>query len=189
MPRNLFIKQLSFLSVPARVGILLALLLGIFPVTPGRAAYAGAGYALDLDGTNDWVQVTGVDSFSPFTLSGGSPTSAGMAAFSATSDGDGILLAWETASELDTLGFNLYRAASLHGSQIQLNQDLIAAQMPGSPAGAAYTHLDETVAPGATYYYWLEDVDIWGAPTRHGPVPAVALASLPYRTYLPMVSR
>ena len=34
-----------------------------------------------------------------------------------------------------------------------------------------YTWEDRAgLAPGATYFYWVEDVNIYGAATRHGPV-------------------
>jgi hypothetical protein len=49
---------------------------------------------------------------------------------------------------------------------------LIPGQMPGSPVGAVYTFLDDNVVTGMTYYYWLEDVDVYGVATPHGPVTA-----------------
>jgi len=36
--------------------------------------------------------------------------------------------------------------------------------------GAVYVWLDATVQAGLTYYYKLEDVDIYGHTTLHGPV-------------------
>ncbi len=39
----------------------------------------------------------------------------------------------------------------------------------GTGVGAVYSTLD--VKPGAgRYFYWLEDVDLYGKATRHGPV-------------------
>jgi hypothetical protein len=58
------------------------------------------------------------------------------------------------------------------GQLIQINQHLVASQNPGSTVGAAYSFLDESAAPGATYYYWLEDIDASGTATKHGPVAA-----------------
>ncbi|MFN2165772.1 MAG: hypothetical protein ACK2U9_05885, partial [Anaerolineae bacterium] len=93
-----------------------------------------------------------------------------------------ICLDWETASELDNLGFNLYRQAA-GGELVRLNIDLIPGQNPGSPMGAVYTWRDETAAPGVTYFYWLEAVDVYDMATRHGPVSATAL----HHVYLPLV--
>jgi len=79
---------------------------------------------------------------------------------------------WETASEIDKLGFNLYRAESQFGRHSKLDAALIAAWLPGSLEDALYTWVDSTAVAGITYYYWLEDVDIYGYGTLHGPVQA-----------------
>jgi hypothetical protein len=100
------------------------------------------------------------------------PTAVDLAAFEAAPQGNGVLLTWETASELDNLGFNIYRAESQAGQLVKINQGLVASQDPGSAVGAAYAFLDESAAPGATYYYWLEDIDASGMATKHGPVAA-----------------
>ena len=100
------------------------------------------------------------------------PTAVDLAAFDVAPQGNGALLTWETASEMDNLGFNIYRAESQAGQLVQINQYLIPSQNPGSTVGAAYSFLDESAAPGATYYYWLEDIDLSGTATKHGPVAA-----------------
>lgn len=99
------------------------------------------------------------------------PLAVTLAGFSAVQQGDAVLATWETASELNNLGFNLYRGASAAGPDRQLNATLIPSQSPGSSGGYAYTWEDRAdLAPGATYFYWVEDVDISGAATMHGPV-------------------
>ena len=77
---------------------------------------------------------------------------------------------WETATLIDNLGFNLYRADSPGGPYAKLNDALIPSQAPGSPIGAVYVWTDAAVQMGRTYYYRLEDVDIYGTATTHGPV-------------------
>jgi hypothetical protein len=96
----------------------------------------------------------------------------------------GILLAWETASEHDNAGFNLYRSTTLDAPGVQLNETLIPSKSPGSDQGAAYAFLDATAQTGVVYYYTLEDVDLYGNRTVHGPVTAVL-----WRAYLPLVRR
>ena len=104
------------------------------------------------------------------------PTSVDLARFEANADGEAIRVEWETVSEVDNLGFNLYRAASPDGLRSQLNAGMIRSQLPpGSPEGAVYEFVDESVQQGVTYYYWLEDVDVYGSSTYHGPVNAEVL--------------
>jgi hypothetical protein len=61
----------------------------------------------------------------------------------------------------------------------------VPSQAPGAAQGAIYSYEDLAVQPGQTYWYWLEDVDLGGATTLHGPVSvtvqtptAVTLAGL-----------
>jgi hypothetical protein len=49
-----------------------------------------------------------------------------------------ITLAWETASEMDLLGFHLYRAEAVSDPRTRLTEDLLPVQAPGSPVGAGY---------------------------------------------------
>ena len=48
--------------------------------------------------------------------------------FEAEIQGQAVLLSWETASEIDNLGFNLYRASAPDGPYVKINQVLIAAE-------------------------------------------------------------
>jgi hypothetical protein len=136
--------------------------------------------------TGDTVTVGGsLGQFGPGSSSGGgvalvggfwnpassAPLAVTLAGFSAVQQGDSVLLTWETASELNNRGFNLYRGVDPSGPDRQLNAALIPSQSPGSSGGYAYTWEDRAdLAPGVTYFYWLEDVDIHGAATMHGPV-------------------
>lgn len=99
------------------------------------------------------------------------PTAIDLVSFTAELSEDGILLAWQTANEIDNIGFNLYRAESDTGSKVKLNETLIPTNvMPGSLVGAFYSFEDKTVEAGVSYYYWLEDVEASGKTTLHGPV-------------------
>jgi hypothetical protein len=93
-----------------------------------------------------------------------------LAFFTATPQGSGVLVQWETAIEIDNVGFNLYRAQAPEGDWMRLNETLIPSQAPGSVFGATYTWFDENVQAGLTYYYKLEDVEVGGRSTFHGPV-------------------
>jgi uncharacterized repeat protein (TIGR01451 family) len=99
------------------------------------------------------------------------PTAITLAGFSAVQQGDAILVTWETASELDNRGFNLYRGTSPDGWDRRLNAALIPSQSQGNPGGFVYTWEDRAdLVPGTTYFYWLEDVDVYNVATMHGPV-------------------
>ena len=135
-------------------------------------------------GDGQWVQVTGVSSFSPFGLNDASPTAVKLLAFASRPASSGILLAWETATEEDNAGFHLYRSTRIDAVGVRLNAALIPSRAPGGGQGAAYTFLDATAEPGTTYYYTLEDVDLNGTPTPHGPVAAAV-----WQAYLPLIAR
>jgi hypothetical protein len=113
------------------------------------------------------------------------PTAISLASFSATAESSAVVLRWETTSEVDNLGFNLYRAGTAGGPRALINDGLILAQAPGSPTGASYTFQDAMVLAGRTYYYWLEDLDLAGTATLHGPVTA----AVPARQRLPLRPR
>jgi hypothetical protein len=121
------------------------------------------------------ITATDVSSFSPFVLKNeGGATAVNLVSFTATRQDDAVLVAWETATEVDNVGFNLYRSMSADGPYIKLNGALIPSQSPGSTFGAVYTWLDEDVQPGVAYYYKLEDVETGGTHTMHGPISAFA---------------
>lgn len=104
----------------------------------------------------------------------GSVTAVKLLNFEAVGAVDGVLISWETTSETNNLGFNLYRAESPDGEKVKLNEDLIPTNVPpGSPIGSTYEYHDTTALAGRTYYYWLEDVDLAGVATLHGPVNAM----------------
>ncbi|MDX9954016.1 MAG: integrin alpha [Anaerolineae bacterium] len=111
-----------------------------------------------------------VTEFSDWVITGGNITAVELARFEAWQSGEAALVIWETATELDNLGFNLYRSATPAGPWSQVNAELIPAQNPGSVFGAVYEVLDTAVMPDRLTFYHLEDVDIHGASTFHGPI-------------------
>lgn len=113
------------------------------------------------------------------------PTAVTLARFEARAAGGSIAVEWETVTEIDNIGFNLYRSTTIDGAYVRLNDQLIPAQVPGSPVGAVYAWTDSQVVPGHDYYYQLEAVDVHGATETYGPVSATAA----YGVYLPMVLR
>jgi len=86
--------------------------------------------------------------------------------------GDGIVtLNWFTESELDNLGFNIYRNTNANDQFSKINDQLI----PGAGNSSSkheYEYVDNDVKNGITYWYKLEDVDFGGNTKLNGPVSA-----------------
>ncbi|MFN2168894.1 MAG: hypothetical protein ACK2U9_21885, partial [Anaerolineae bacterium] len=139
----------------------------------------------DRDTTNNQLAARDVTAFSSWGADDASPTAIDLASFAAQPLAGAVSLKWQTASEVNLIGFHLYRAVA--GSpEVRLNADLIPARQPGSPIGASYAWLDDDVAPGVTCNYWLEWLDSLGAPQRYGPVSVVPFTL--YHIYLPLVT-
>ena len=84
-----------------------------------------------------------------------------------------VIVEWTTESEVNLAGFNLYRSESPDGPYVKLNDTLIAAS-PDPVTGGSYSCTDATAEPGVTYYYQLEDVELDGKATMHGPIAVVS---------------
>jgi len=82
-------------------------------------------------------------------------------------DPGGIIITWSTASEVDTMGFNLYRAAgSAEGTFDLVNSEPIPAT--GDPmTGAEYQLEDTDVEPGHLYFYQIEEIEWNGTQHRY----------------------
>jgi uncharacterized repeat protein (TIGR01451 family) len=102
------------------------------------------------------------------------PIPVTLLSFRAVTVPGGVKLKWETATEFENLGFNLYRAASAAGNRTKVNAILVAGS--DSSDGAAYKFLDTTARPGKTYYYWLEEVAWNLKTTTYGPAIRVGAA-------------
>lgn len=98
-----------------------------------------------------------------------SPTAVTLTSFTASEVEGNVVLDWTTASEYNTLGFNIYTAASADGEKVKVNDSLLPSNVaPGSLEGAVYTYTAGEATTGETYY-WLEEVDISGGTTLYGP--------------------
>lgn len=81
-------------------------------------------------------------------------------------------LTWETANELNNVGFNIYRSGFVDGTLKKVNKELIPAKVVGSLTGAEYAYIDKLLKPWKTYYYWLESIDLNGETNLTGPIEA-----------------
>lgn len=141
--------------------------------TADIAAYSGQTVYLLIEAADGGAQNILEAAVDDVQITRTGPLAIVLADFSAVQQGDAISLTWETNSELNNSGFNLWRGVSESEPDRQLNEMLIPSQAPGSPNGFIYTWEDRAdLVPGTTYYYWIEDVDMAGTVTRHGPVSA-----------------
>ena len=87
-------------------------------------------------------------SLSDFTAYNSAPTAVTLASFEAAQAADdaAIVVTWETATELNNRGFNLWRGTSSAGPDIKLNDLLIPSDRRASPA--APVHLGGQPRPG-----------------------------------------
>lgn len=79
--------------------------------------------------------------------------------------GQPIIIRWSTETEVNTAGFNVYRALDEDGPWQKINPRLV----PGSPdplRGGSYVFTDTNVISGVAYWYELEEVELGGRATR-----------------------
>jgi hypothetical protein len=84
-----------------------------------------------------------------------------------------ILIEWTTASELDTVGYNLYRSEDPAIMGARVNPELIPASSDPL-TGGSYEFEDRDVQAGVSYYYSLEEVESSGATHRAGVIEVTA---------------
>jgi Peptidase family C25/Putative binding domain, N-terminal len=117
-----------------------------------------------------------------FTVTQAAPTAITLVSFTAMGYDGGVLLEWRTGLEVDNLGFNLYRdeggkparinSQPIAGSALRIGQGITVG------SGFAYTWWDKGIADCGSPIadcqtaYWLEDVDLSGQSTWHGPFTA-----------------
>jgi hypothetical protein len=105
------------------------------------------------------------------------PTEAKLVSFEAARTTAGNRVRWQTGFEVNNLGFNLYRTDK-SGARTRVTPTMIAgsALMAGQgvalTAGRSYTWLDKQGKIDSEY--WLEDVDLSGQRTLHGPIQPAA---------------
>ena len=104
------------------------------------------------------------------------PTQVKLSSFFIDYEKRGIVINWETTSELDHLGFNIYRDIKDQFDRsraLKLNNELIQGSSP-------YQFTDRSVDRKISYFYWLEDVSLQGIKTLHGPISANLANAIPY---------
>jgi hypothetical protein len=105
-----------------------------------------------------------------------STTEVHVGSFTVTQHADRNRIELKTGREVSSLGFNLYREQN--GTRVRLNASLLAgtALLAGSQthltAGHVHTWWDAPSRDGGSASYWVEEVDVHGQRTWHGPATA-----------------
>jgi hypothetical protein len=103
----------------------------------------------------------------------GNPTVAKLTAASATAYDGGVMLEWHTGMEIDNLGFRIYSDVAGHlallNSQIIAGSALVAGSGTVLTAGQAYAWWIDAKDVAKDAAFWLEDIDINGTSSWHGP--------------------
>jgi hypothetical protein len=103
---------------------------------------------------------------------GAAPTSVEFNEFNAIGYDNGVHLNWHTGFEAANLGFNIYREVA--GQRTLVNQDVIAGSALRSglstklQAGQSYGWWD-SAGDQRKAQYWIEEIDLGGLRTLHGP--------------------
>ena len=93
-----------------------------------------------------------------------------LSAFNAISEGGKVNLLWCTESEVNNIGFAIYRSEEKDGNYTKI------AFVNGAGSTAMptdYQFTDEKVEAGKIYFYYLEDIDVTGEKTRNKSIKVV----------------
>ncbi len=106
------------------------------------------------------------------------PVPVELSSFTATLTGQCyVQLNWTSQTESQMMGYRVYRNTSTDQStSITINQSLVPATNTSSTQ--TYSMVDNEVANGQTYYYWLEAVD-FNSSSYHGPVSVTVNGNVP----------
>ncbi len=92
-----------------------------------------------------------------------------LSSFTATlSNVNLVTLQWVTQSETNVSGYRIYRNTEADAASASMLNIFI----PGTNTSQmqVYVFTDEEVTQDGTYYYWLENLDMDGSSTLHGPI-------------------
>ncbi len=139
---------------------------GQWPDPPDFAPSVSSGHSICYDGSGN----SGADWQDGATPTPGSDNSLSifLSSFSATPEGDHIVIRWTTQSEVQTLGFQVFRRLAPSEDFVPVSP-LIRGQ-GNTAARHSYRFVDRDVQRGQTYFYRLKDIDFDGGFSFHGTV-------------------
>ncbi len=121
------------------------------------------------------------------------PTAITLRQFNVVHNTTGTEVRWTTGIEHNTWGFHILRSASEAGAEaVRITDDIILARGQGGSGAAYQLHLerDTDASLATTYTYWLEEYELDGSVSLHGPATTMDLSANPISsTFLPLVLR
>jgi hypothetical protein len=137
--------------------------------TEANATLNQGAHTLTLTGQSGTEYILGSES-------GDNSLPVELSAFSATTSGDNVIIKWRTESEVNNVGFSVYRSEIEDGKYIKItfvNGD----GNTGMPTD--YQFIDKNAEANKTYYYYLEDIDIAGVKNRSNTIKVVVPPAKP----------
>ncbi|NQT24346.1 T9SS type A sorting domain-containing protein [candidate division KSB1 bacterium] len=101
---------------------------------------------------------------------------AGMSAVAV--EGEGVTVQWETQSEVNSLGFHVWRSEESPSNYAKITSDIIASQGNGSSL-IEYAYTDNHVTPNTMYWYKVEEISTSGASIFYGPISVQGVSAFP----------
>lgn len=112
------------------------------------------------------------------------PIAVSLTNFKALVVNEQVQISWESESEINHAGYNIYRSDSKNGTFVKINSILITSDVSSEQQNRNYEYID-AVALSGTFYYKLEDISLDGSAKLHGPVMVSILTNIAEEGLLP----
>jgi hypothetical protein len=110
---------------------------------------AACVFERDVDGSEPWRQV---------------------AKLTASDAAKGVAVRWTTALEADTVGFQVLREDARRREKALHPVGPIVPALGSEVEGGSYDLVDDSPEAAKATVYYIEDIDLFGRVTRHGPI-------------------
>jgi len=102
-----------------------------------------------------------------------------LSLLTATASADGVIIRWRTETEVNNIGFRVYRSEEKDGNYTRI---AFVSGAGNSAMPIDYQFTDKGVEAGKTYFYYLEDIDIAGEKSRFEIIKVVVPSAKPVET-------
>lgn len=168
-------------TIAAGANAVLAYRVGITTTngTPRRVATgtgAAGTRATYVDQTGNTTQGRATYTFGPLcelAVTQGTLTPVVISRLEAKQSGDGVVVEFDTASEVGATGFDLYRWVPATKKWLKINDRSIPALI-NSPQGGRYVVKDPGASASERYWYSVRETEVEGAGKSYGPFEANA---------------
>lgn len=99
-----------------------------------------------------------------------------ISSITAILNGTSVLICWTTESEIENVGFNIYRSTDMSNHPNRINTSVITG-CGNSSSSIEYKYIDDDIEPGRQYYYMIESLDSHGNTTKYETVQALPCGS------------